>query len=127
MTISIALLTSENLGLALVRQAQTRFSPDLPREVSAIALNLEAQIEVLQPYISNRIDRLNHGNGVLLLTDLAGSAPDRLARSLAKHYPYKVVSGLNLAMLLAVLEHESEDLATLVEVAYKAGRDAIRL
>lgn len=127
MTISIALLTAENFGLALIRQAQARQGQDLPREVSAIALNLEAQIEVLQPYICNRIDRLNHGKGVLLLTDLPGSAPDRLARSLALQYPYRVVSGLNLAMLLAVLASESEQLEELAQCAYQAGLAAIQL
>lgn len=127
MTISIALLTSENFGLALIRQAQARLGQDLPREVSAIALNLEAQIEVVQPYISNRIDRLNHGKGVLLLTDIPDSAPDRLARALAAQYPYRVVSGLNLAMLLAVLLHESEQLDELMHQAFQAARDAIRL
>lgn len=56
----------------------------------------------------------------LILTDLAGSSPGKLAASLQQTDKVEVVSGLSLAMLLRVYTHREQPLLALREIALQA-------
>jgi mannose PTS system EIIA component len=70
---------------------------------------------------------IDQGEGVLVLTDLYGATPDNVARALADSSARaRVVSGLNLPMLLRTLNYATLDLDGLAEKALSGGRDGVR-
>ena len=71
------------------------------------------------------IGRLNRGGGVLVLTDLYGSTPSNIANRLAELDYVRVVAGLNLPMLIRVLNYSALTLDELMEKAVSGGRDGI--
>lgn len=72
------------------------------------------------------LKELDEGDGVLLLTDLYGATPSNIACSLmGGEHQLVLVSGLNLAMLIRVMNYADEDLPGLAERAISGGRGGI--
>ncbi|QIK36938.1 PTS sugar transporter subunit IIA [Caldichromatium japonicum] len=70
---------------------------------------------------------LDQGEGVLVLTDLYGATPANIAHALAASADrVRVISGLNLPMLLRMLNYAHLDLEHLTEKALSGGRDGVR-
>nr|WP_246194623.1 PTS fructose transporter subunit IIA [Allochromatium palmeri] len=70
---------------------------------------------------------IDQGEGVLVLTDLYGATPANVARAFADSCARaRVVSGLNLPMLLRTLNYATLDLDSLAEKALSGGRDGVR-
>jgi PTS system mannose-specific IIA component len=76
--------------------------------------------------IRARIADVDQGDGVVLLTDIAGGTPSNLALSLADHRKVEVIAGVNLPLLVKLAKiRGSEPLAEAVDHATRAGRKYI--
>lgn len=62
---------------------------------------------------------------ILVLTDMLGSTPCNVATKLRSSKGFQVVAGLNLPMLLHVLNHADSDLTQLASSALETGRRGI--
>ena len=72
------------------------------------------------------LDELDQGDGVLLLTDLYGATPSNIASSLmGGGHQLTLVSGLNLAMLIRVMNYAGDTLPDLAEKALGGGHNGI--
>jgi PTS system ascorbate-specific IIA component len=98
-----------------------------PLRAEVLPVALEADIEALRALADQRADVLDDGDGVLVLTDLYGSTPSNIAASLASRGAVRIVSGLNLPMLVRVLNYPAEDLAGLADKAVTGGNRGILL
>ena len=63
---------------------------------------------------------LDKGNGVLILTDIIGTTPSNIAKSI-NHKNIRVVAGLNLSMLLNVFNYPTNSLNDLADKAIEGG------
>ena len=83
--------------------------------------------EVLESKISEGIDKLNE-DGVLILTDIAGGTPFKLASVLSLNKAnVKVVAGMNLPMLLEVIsEREYSDIEKIYDFSIEVGKSEIQ-
>jgi len=67
-----------------------------------------------------------HGDGVILLTDMFGGTPSNLAISVMEQTKAEVIAGLNLPMLIKLASvRQREDLQACVAHAQEAGRKYI--
>ena len=71
------------------------------------------------------VRRLNHGDGVLVLTDMFGSTPSNVANRLASMHNVRVVAGINLPMVIRVLNYPELSLDELAMKAMSGGREGI--
>jgi PTS system ascorbate-specific IIA component len=128
-TVTIVLVTHEQLGAQLLTIADTILcqSP-LPIKQVSVPANISA--ELLGKYAdlirAAMLDQ-NDGAGVLVLTDIHGATPDNLARHFGAQCNARVVSGVNLPMLLRVLNYRQQTLQQLCETASSGGRSGIQL
>src|SRR3569832_908086 len=67
----------------------------------------------------------NHGDGVLVLSDKYGSTPSIIAARLAADVQVMVVCGVNLPMLVRVMNYPRLSLQDLADKAESGGRDGI--
>ena len=70
-------------------------------------------------------EKLDSGDGVLVLTDMYGATPSNIACRLRKLHDVRVVAGLNLPMLIRVLNYPGLDLDELMHKALSGGRDGV--
>jgi mannose PTS system EIIA component len=125
MTVGVLLLTHESMGAALVGAARHVLGHlSLPIEVQEVAANADPD-QMLRSAAANARE-LDHGDGVLVLSDLYGATPCNIARRLPDlGVRMHCVSGLNLPMLLRVLNYPEQSLDELAQTAATGGRGGI--
>lgn len=125
MSVGILLVTHEGIASSLMAAAR-RVIRVMPLKVGIF----EVPWDVGDGVVSSRTLRqelreLDEGKGVLVLADLYGATPFNLA---AEHEPGRTllrVAGLNLPMLLRVLNYPEKSLQELAEVARDGGRSGV--
>ncbi|MEO7558529.1 MAG: PTS fructose transporter subunit IIA [Gammaproteobacteria bacterium] len=124
MTIGLLIVTHNNIGNDLVDTATAMLGVcPLATEILAVSQNCDP--EMLRRKAKQLITALDQGNGVLVLTDIYGSTPSNIAGSLMEAGRVEVVSGINLPMLIRVLNYPRLSLGELTEKAVSGGKDGI--
>jgi PTS system ascorbate-specific IIA component len=124
MSVSIILITHEDIGNAMLHIAERTYGK-LPLPVTPVGVSYNTDPETLRPKLGQFIQRADSGEGVLLLTDMFGATPCNLAKNLEQFGRIKVVSGLNLPMLIKVLNYPQLNLTQLAEKAIDGGRNGV--
>lgn len=128
MTVSVLLLTHEQIGQALLKTASNAF-PDLPLPVTTIGISYDIEPIVFLPYLQSLIQRVDTGSGVLVLADIFGATPCNMMQNLLDHVAKRaeviVITGLNLPMLLSVLNYATLGLTELANKALQSGRRGV--
>lgn len=75
--------------------------------------------------VRQAIKKNDSGQGVLVLTDLVGASPSNLVKGLLKDNHAKMVTGVNLAMLIRICNYRDVSLESLAEKAVKGGQRGI--
>ena len=128
MNVGILLVTHGQIGSQLVATANTIFCQDM---VSMPCVSVPANITPQQlgryaEQIRDSMTEQDSGAGVLVLTDVYGATPDNLARYFTEQCNARVVSGVNLSMLLRVLNYSRQSLQQLCETAVAGGKSGIQ-
>ena len=126
MSIGLLILSHDGCASQLLRQLDSQ-QEELALNCMALMVNQEMTSEVLLPHLEQRLELLDTGNGVLLLTDQAGPALTEAVSQLANRFLLKVLTGLNLPMLQQVLAHPDADIDSLAGFALQGGRQGIQL
>lgn len=128
MNVGILVVTHEQIGAQLIEVASTIFKPS-DSTVSLVSVPADLKPETLGQYadlIRDAIRDQDQGQGVLVLTDVFGATPDNLSRYFSENCEAMVISGINLPMLLRVLNYAHQTLEQLGEIAMNGGRSGIR-
>ena len=125
MRCGILLLTHPGLGPALREVAANLLGPGpLPLACRCLEVGYGQDPQALLDTALAVAEELDDGAGVLVLTDLYGASPSNLASSLQDRLQCcRRVAGLNLPMLLRVMNYPHLALDALTEVAAAAPRD----
>lgn len=76
--------------------------------------------------LQDAANMLDKGEGVIVLTDMFGGTPTNIALSLQGKHKAEVITGMNLPMILKVMENRaSSPLAGLAKMAEEAGKAGI--
>jgi mannose PTS system EIIA component len=98
------------------------------KQVAAICIGAEDDIEARRQDILRRISEVDTGDGVVLLTDMFGGTPSNLAISVMDRPRIEVVAGVNLPMLIKLASlRQNEGLQRSVSGAQEAGRKYINV
>ena len=124
MATSILLLTHSGIGDSLATTAK-RLMPFSSTHIGIYTVSydcvLEEEVIKLRQYCAD----LDQGSGVLLLTDLYGATPSNIAMQFKDEANRWLVAGLNLAMLLKVLNYSDIEGEALAQKAFEGGRNSV--
>ncbi len=96
------------------------------RAVDTVCIGADDDMERRRQDILEAVDRVDDGDGVILLTDMFGGTPSNLAISVMEQTRAEVIAGLNLPMLIKLASVRGrENLQTCVAQAQDAGRKYI--
>ncbi|MFO1494338.1 MAG: PTS fructose IIA subunit family protein [Lysobacterales bacterium] len=125
MSVGVLLMTHEGVGSSLMAAAR-RVMRVVPAKVGVFEVPWEVgDGEICTRTLRQELRDLDEGQGVLVLVDLYGATPFNLA---AEHEPGRTlvrVAGLNLPMLLRVLNYPEKGLRELAEIARDGGRAGV--
>ncbi len=126
MTVGVLLVTHEGLGEQMLRIAIQTLG-FCPLQIETLPVDAACMVEEMDAMAAVMCQRLDEGDGVLVLTDLYGSTPCNIAFRLLSRKGVAAVSGINMPMLIRVMNYSHLSLPELVEKAVSGGRDGIVL
>jgi PTS system ascorbate-specific IIA component len=127
MPVGVLLLTHEAMGSALVQTAR-HILGRVALPIDSFSVPPGSDIEAALRDTAARVRALDRGDGVLVLTDVFGATPSNIADKLGGlGLDVRRVSGLNLPMLLRVLNYPEQNLSELVQTASSGGRTGIHI
>jgi mannose PTS system EIIA component len=126
MSVGLLLITHQNLGETLLQTAGSMLG-ELPGGCEALAMSQSDDPDAVESAARTRLETLDSGDGVLILTDMFGSTPANVASRLAKGTSRRVIAGVNLPMLVRVLNYRDLSLSEVVNKALSGGHDGILL
>ena len=123
MNVGILIITHSDIGKQMLLTATSVYGTN-PFRVELLSVdNFDQPNDVIQ-LGQKYVNFLDKGDGVLVLTDIIGTTPSNIAKSI-EHQRVKVVAGLNLSMILNVFNYPNYSLEKLAEKAIEGGVDGI--
>lgn len=124
MSVGLLIISHSGIGPALLGTTSHMLN-GCPLNARLLTASRESEPEDLMAEALELVDLLDQGDGVLVLTDLYGSTPSNIANRLGESHAVRIISGMNLPMLVRVLNYPHLDLQALANKAVSGGRDGI--
>ncbi|MBE6448455.1 MAG: PTS sugar transporter subunit IIA [Alphaproteobacteria bacterium] len=124
--IGLVLVTHGNLANEFISAMQHVVGKQ--EQVAAVCIGPEDDMEQRRVEIIKKVEEVNSGNGVVVLTDMFGGTPSNLAISIMDKAKVEILAGMNLPMLIKIATLRKEkDLKSTVEGAQDAGKKYINI
>ena len=128
MSTALLIITHNGIGQALIDTATSMLGSQAAQVTClSIPANLKPQdLGYYADQTRNSMMALTSGDGVLILTDIYGATPSNLASYFGSEENVEIVSGLNLPMLIRVLNYRQQPLRKLATIAVEGGHKGIQ-
>lgn len=123
--IGILLMSHGDLAKGVISTANCILGAQ--QNVDVLTLGIEDDIDTFVSQMTEKIDRLDSGDGVLVMVDLIGGSPCNNGSMQLRERKIELITGLNFPMYVAACEARDEGL-TLEEIkvsCLQAGKDGI--
>ena len=120
MSVALLLVTHKNIGNDMLMITSSILNDELSN-TACVEVPMDADIDGIKHQLANALTKLSTDEGVLILTDSYGSTPCNIANEFLGNKNRTLVSGLNLPMLIRVMNYRSLPLAELKDVAIEGG------
>ncbi len=125
MTVALIIISHDIIGPSLLKTA-TETVRVCPMVVKTLCASRDSDPDRLYAKALALTREMNSEDGILVLTDLYGSTPSNIAARLLNDIAHvRVVTGINLPMLLRILNYSSLPLDQLVQKAVSGGKNGI--
>lgn len=122
--IGILIITHGQLGTSLIDCA-THVLGKKPTQLDCFVICHDTDPDIQLPKAQAKLDALDTGDGVLILSDIYGATPCNMVTKLFNKPQVCAVAGVNLTMLLGVLNYQKQPLKDCVQIALDSGRNGI--
>jgi PTS system ascorbate-specific IIA component len=119
MNVGILMITHSDIGKQMLLTATSVFGKN-PFRVEILSVDNYDQPSDVKELGQKYVKFLDQGRGVLILTDIIGTTPSNIAKSI-DYKNIRVVAGLNLSMLLNVFNYSTDSLNQLANRAVDGG------
>ncbi|MDY6861560.1 MAG: PTS fructose transporter subunit IIA, partial [Thermodesulfobacteriota bacterium] len=96
--------------------------------VAGLSIDPKKSVEELREQVGEAIKKIDHGQGVLILTDMFGGTPSNICLSFLEEGKVEVLTGVNLPMLIKLSgNRDKKKLGELAAFMMQYGRKNITL
>ena len=123
--IGILLVTHGEIGKSLIDCA-AHILDKYPVSVESVAINSKNDLNYYSNIIAQKIQELESGNGVLIMTDIYGATPCNLLNKFIVKEEVEVVAGINLPMLIKAISDRKDNLSLLANDSIECAKKNIK-
>lgn len=127
MAVAVLLITHGRLSQNLVETVTEMLGGCLSLATDVLEVRTVQDPELLVKQGLRLTEKLDQGDGVLLLTDAFGSTPSNIANKVAQAGRCRVVAGVNLPMLIRIYNYPKLKLDALARTAVEGGQRGVML
>jgi PTS system ascorbate-specific IIA component len=124
MSVGLLLITHDGIGQQLLNTV-AGITGCTPLRVKTIGVTINCDPDQVASAAGQLCSTLDHGDGVLVLTDLFGSTPSNIAVRLLEEHRVLVLAGVNVPMLVRIFNYPSLSLEELGNKANSGARDGV--
>lgn len=124
MSVGIILISHNQIGTELINTARQMLSC-CPLPTKVLSIEIHDKPETITTNLKQVLTELDQGSGILILTDMFGSTPSNIACVVSDRDDIRIVAGLNLPMLIRVLNYPNLDLNALEQKAISGGKEGV--
>ncbi len=125
MSVALLLITHDSIASSLLETA-TNMLGICPLAIEILSINQDFDSEENLLRAEELCTKLENGDGLLILTDMYGSTPSNIAIKLIDRRESRIViTGLNLSMLIRVLNYPQLALSELAKKAESGAKDGV--
>lgn len=123
--IGIVIITHGELCTKLVETAE--WIGVKSKNIETVSFFPSEGLDDLKIKISKAIERVNQGDGVVLLTDILHGSCSKIAGEFLKQEGIEIICGVNLAMIVSIISHQDRDwdLKRIIEKAEEVAKHSI--
>ena len=122
--IGILLITHGELGKSLIACA-THVLGEKPKFLDSLTIENDCAHDNMYKEISEKINLLDQGKGVLILTDIFGATPCNIITKIIEPGKVNAIAGVNLSMLIRSISYRHESFEALIAKAIEGAQDGI--
>lgn len=122
--IGILIIAHGSLGESLI-QCASHVMGKRPAHLEYLAVSTQDDPAELLPKAQAMVAHLDDGQGVLVLSDIYGATPCNMVTKLVSQEGVAGVAGVNLPMLVRVLNYRQEPLHICIDKAISGGREGV--
>ena len=122
--IGILIITHGTFGDSLLECAEHMLGKT-PPQLASLAVSSKDDPNSVIPEALSLVAQVNSGEGVLVLSDMYGATPCNIVTRILQPGVIEGVAGVNLPMLVRVMNYRQESLPALVEKALSGGREGV--
>lgn len=100
---------------------------DNPSNYACMEIPMDAPVDNMVSSIEHKISQLDTSDGILILTDMYGGTPSNIAERFSGNSNTHMISGLNLPMLVRIMNYRELPLDELTEKTVSGGQQSIKL
>ena len=125
MTVGVLIVTHRDVGDALLKTAANTLG-FCPLATSLLGVEDDSEPDKLHRKALGLLTLLDSGEGVLVLIDMYGLTPSNIAcKLLSSEHQVRVISGLNLPMLIRIFNYSNLTLDEIMHKALSGGREGV--
>lgn len=121
MSIALFFISHEGIASNLLSVAEA-ITQKPNSNLSYVEVPMDASIEEMIDYIEKKLASLNIDDGLFFITDLYGGTPSNIAQQLASRHNARLLSGVNLPMVIRLLNYREEPAETLLQKTLDGAR-----
>ena len=122
--IGILIVAHGSLGESMIH-CVTHVLGKSPPQLQYFSVGIDDDPTDMLPFAQLAVEKLNTGDGVIVLSDMYGASPCNLVTKLLAPAHVEGVAGVNLPMLVRVLNYRDKPINVCVEKALSGGRDGV--
>jgi PTS system mannose-specific IIA component len=107
--VAFLLVTHGEIGKSLSESAYLVFNKK-QKKIEYVSVNPSDEIQEIKKIINQKIKLIDKKNGLIIFTDIIGATPSNILKDFSNKINLKIISGVNLAMLITAITSKENDL-----------------
>lgn len=126
MSIALFFITHEaiasnllNIGESIIRKPNNN--------LSFLEVPMDTDFDTMINSIQSKLNKLNLNRYIIFITDIYGGTPSNIAQLLATSYDANLISGVNLLMIIRLLNYRNETEQVLIQKALDGAHKGVQV
>lgn len=124
MTVGVLIITHDKFGDTILLNTEHILGM-CPLNTKTLSVPFNADPDEMLDTARSLVQSLDEGEGVLIMTDLYGATPSNIAHRLVQNENILIVTGVNMPMIMRIMNYPTLTLDQLVDKAIDGGREGI--
>ncbi|MBE9560108.1 MAG: hypothetical protein IMF15_04925 [Proteobacteria bacterium] len=125
MSIALFFITHEGIASNLLTIGEAIIQKT-NNNLSYFEIPMDANNHLMIEGIEKKLDQLDIEDGLLFITDIYGSTPSNIAQQMAIKHHTDLISGVNLPMIIRLLNYRDENTGSLIQKALDGAKKGIQ-